>query len=343
MGAGVLVAALAAPAFGLELGQPDDGNLARSETQRRAYDALAEAFGPGANGPLLVVVAAEAPLGRVPGRLVRALAQEPGVAHVEPPQLSAGRDAALLTVVPRTAPQDRRTAELVERLRARTIPAALRGTGARAHVGGRTARYADEAARIAARIPLFAGTVVGLSLLLTLAAFRSWRIALLSAALNLASIAAAYGVVALAFQTEAGARLLGVEVQPVVPYVPLFMFAILFGLSTDYNVFLLSRVREEWDRRGDVADAVRAAGAATRGVIAAAGAIMVAVFLGFATDPDSTIRMTGVGLASAVALDVTLVRLVIAPAALVLMGDRLWPAPQARPAAPGSLRARYQR
>ena len=134
----------------------------------------------------------------------------------------------------------------MDRVRATAIPTALSGTGASAYVGGRTARYGDEAEKIASRIPLFAAVVVGLSLVLLLVAFGSWRISVLSAALNLASIAAAYGVVALAFQTEAGAGLLGVEQQPVVPYVPLFMFAILFGLSTDYNVFLLSRVREEW-------------------------------------------------------------------------------------------------
>ena len=143
---------------------------------------------------------------------------------------------------------------------------------------------------------------------------------------NLASIAAAYGVVTLAFQTETGASLLGVEQQPVVPYVPLFMFAILFGLSTDYNVFLLSRVREEWGRHADHRAAIAAASAGTRKIITAAGAIMIAVFLGFATDPDPVIKMTGIGLATAVLVDVTLVRLFMAPAALTLLGDRLWPA-----------------
>jgi RND superfamily putative drug exporter len=172
---------------------------------------------------------------------------------------------------------------------------------------------------------VFAAAVVGLSLLLLLAAFRSWRISLMSAVFNLASIAAAYGVVALAFQTSTGAGLLGVEQQPVVPYVPLFMFAILFGLSTDYNVFLLSRVREQWNRDADHREAIAAATAGTRKIITAAGGIMIAVFLGFATDPDPVIKMTGVGLATAVLVDVTLVRLFLAPAALTLLGDRLWP------------------
>ncbi len=147
----------------------------------------------------------------------------------------------------------------------------------------------------------------------------------MSALFNLASIAAAYGVVTLAFQTAAGASLLGVEQQPVVPYVPLFMFAILFGLSTDYNVFLLSRVREEWHRHAGHREAIATASAATRRIVSAAGAIMIAVFLGFASDADPTIKMTGIGLASAVLVDVTLVRLLMAPAALTLLGDRLWP------------------
>ncbi len=230
----------------------------------------------------------------------------------------------MITVTPRRGPQDEATRALVERIRAQVIPAALRDTGAEAYVGGRTARFGDEAERIAARIPLFAATVVGLSLVLLLAAFRSWRISLLSAAFNLASIAAAYGVVVLAFQTSTGAGLLGVEQLPVVPYVPLFMFAILFGLSTDYNVFLLSRVREEWSRHADHRAAIAAASAGTRRIIGTAGAIMIAVFLGFATDPDPVIKMTGVGLATAILVDVTLVRLLMAPAALSLLGDRLW-------------------
>ena len=231
----------------------------------------------------------------------------------------------MIAVTPRHGPQDERTRALVDHVRSTAIPAALSGTGASAYVGGRTARYGDEAEKIASRIPLFAAAVVGLSLLLLLAAFRSWRISVLSAAFNLASIAAAYGVVALAFQTAGGAALLGVEQQPVVPYVPLFMFAILFGLSTDYNVFLLSRVREEWGRHADHRAAIAAASASTRKIITAAGGIMIAVFLGFATDPDPVIKMTGIGLATAVLVDVTLVRLFMAPAALTLLGDRLWP------------------
>jgi RND superfamily putative drug exporter len=157
---------------------------------------------------------------------------------------------------------------------------------------------------------------------------------LLSAAFNLASIAAAYGVVTLAFQTATGASLLGVEQQPVVPYVPLFMFAILFGLSTDYNVFLLSRVREEWPRHASHREAIAAASAGTRRIVTAAGAIMIAVFLGFASDADPVIKMTGIGLATAVLVDVTLVRLLMAPAALSLLGNGLWPSRRPASAVP---------
>jgi putative drug exporter of the RND superfamily len=324
--AGAVTAALAAPAAGLQLGQPDDHNLTTDTTQRQAYDQLAEGFGPGVNGPLVVAVSLpDRAAGESLERLTDRLSADREIADIAAPTLNEARDTAVVTITPRHGPQDEHTRDLVDRLRQETIPAALRDTGATAYVGGRTARYGDEADVIASRIPLFAAAVVGLSLLLLLAAFRSWRISLLSAVFNLASIAAAYGVVALAFQTAGGASLLGVEQQPVVPYVPLFMFAILFGLSTDYNVFLISRVREEWSRHANHRAAIAAASASTRKVITAAGAIMIAVFLGFATDPDPVIKMTGVGLATAVLVDVTLVRLFMAPAALTLLGDRLWP------------------
>jgi RND superfamily putative drug exporter len=324
--AGAVTLALAAPAAGLELGQPDDRNLGPEATQRQAYDRLAEGFGPGVNGPLVVAVSVPVEGDRAAlKRLETGIAADREVAAVAPAVLNEARDTAVITVTPRHGPQDDATRALVDRLRADAIPAAIAGTGARAYVGGRTARFGDEAEKIAGRIPLFAAAVVGLSLLLLLAAFRSWRVALLSALFNLASIAAAYGVVALAFQTAAGASLLGVEQLPVIPYVPLFMFAILFGLSTDYNVFLLSRVREEWDRHPDHRAAIAAASAGTRKIIAAAGGIMIAVFMGFATDPDPVIKMTGVGLATAVLVDITLVRMFMAPAALTLLGDRLWP------------------
>lgn len=347
----VIAVALAIPAASLELGQPDNGNLPADETQRVAYDRLAAAFGPGFNGPLVIAVDAHdgTDVEAAARTLERAVADHPDVASVTPPTLNAQRDAALITVFPTSSPQDPATADLVHDLRDDTIPGALDVTQVQALVGGYNARLVDEAQRISDRLPIFALVVVGLSLLLLTVTFRSLKVAVLSAVLNLVAIAAAYGVIHLLFQTEAGTSLIGVEVQPVVPYVPLFMFAILFGLSTDYNVFLLSRVREEWKRRvsdalprsgttheargtaradvGHVPQAVAEATARTRKVISAAGAIMIAVFLGFATDADTTIKMSGFGLASAILVDITLVRLLLAPAALTLLGDRLWKAP----------------
>jgi putative drug exporter of the RND superfamily len=327
---GVIAVALAVPAAWLSIGQPDDGNLATDQTQRQAYDRLAEGFGRGFNGPLVVVVDG-ADAATAAERLRRAIADTPDVASVSEPTANERGDAALLTVFPDSAPQEQETAQLVSDLREQTIPSALQGSGTDALVGGYTARLVDEADKISARLPVFALTVVGLSLLMLVATFRSVKLAVLSAVFNLVSIAAAYGVIHLLFQTAAGASLVGVEVQPVVAYVPLFMFAILFGLSTDYNVFLLSRVREEWLRVGRVAPAVALAGARTRRTITAAGAIMIVVFLGFATDPDSTIKMSGLGLASAILIDITLVRLLLAPAALTLLGERIWAPPSGQP------------
>lgn len=352
---GLIAVALAIPATGLELGQPDNGNLPTSETQRVAYDRLANAFGPGFNGPLVIAVdAGSGGDASAAGDAVRrAAADAPGVASATPPVLNDKGDTALVTVFPKSSPQDSATADLVRSLRDTTIPSALEGTDARALVGGYNARLVDEAQRISDRLPIFALVVVGLSLLLLTVTFRSLKVAVLSAALNLVAIAAAYGVIHLLFQTDVGTSLIGVEIQPVVPYVPLFMFAILFGLSTDYNVFLLSRVREEWQSRvsrarpqpgavaahdardggrndvgGHVPPAVAEATARTRRVITAAGAIMIAVFLGFATDADTTMKMSGFGLASAILVDITLVRLLLAPAALTLLGDRIWKAPR---------------
>ncbi len=383
----VIAVALAIPAASLELGQPDNGNLPTSETQRVAYDRLAAAFGPGFNGPLVIAVDARDGGGGVDSRdgrnaqeggegagpvsgnaeavgdaVRRAVAAVPGVASATRPVVDDSGNTALVTVFPTSSPQDSATADLVRDLRDDAIPAALEGTDARALVGGYNARLVDEAQRISDRLPVFALVVVGLSLLLLTATFRSLKVAVLSAVLNLVAIAAAYGVIHLLFQTGVGTSLIGVEIQPVVPYVPLFMFAILFGLSTDYNVFLLSRVREEWllrvsravprsvaaptgdareDLAGHVPAAVAEATARTRKVISAAGAIMIAVFLGFATDADTTMKMSGFGLASAILVDITLVRLLLAPAALTLLGDRIWKAPSGdrhrptMPSAPG--------
>jgi RND superfamily putative drug exporter len=326
-----ILLALAAPVLALRLGQPDDGTRATSMTQRVAYDRLAEGFGPGFNGPLVIAVALpadQAAADEALSKLEASAKAAPGVAAVAAPVKNPRGDAATITVIPRTSPQDAATSTLVDTLRTQVVPAATRDTGAQAHVGGATATFDDMANRVSERLPLFIGVVVGLSLLLLMAAFRSIVVPLVSAVFNLLSIGAAYGVVTLAFQTEAGASLLGVAEQPIVSFIPMFMFAILFGLSMDYNVFLLSRVREEYVRTGDARGAVIHAVDRTAAVIGTAGAIMTAVFLGFVTEADSIVKMMGIGLATAIAVDVTVVRMLLAPAVLTWLGDRAWGLPR---------------
>jgi RND superfamily putative drug exporter len=327
----VLLAILATPLADLRLGQPDDGNDKAGSTTRVAYDRLAEGFGPGFNGPLVLATSLprDASSAANLAQVRRAVSADRGVAFVSPARLSPRRDAATLMVVPRTSPQDQATTELVTRLRADVLPAATSGTKLDFHVGGATATLQDLADRIAERLPIFIALVVGLSVLLLMAVFRSLWVPLVSAAFNLLSIAAAYGVVVAVFQWGWGASLLGVEGDvPIVSFVPLFMFAILFGLSMDYNVFLQSRIREEYNRGARPAESVVRALSRVGRVILAAGMIMTSVFLGFATDPDVVVKTIGVGLASAIAIDVLVVRMVVAPAVMTLLGDRAWGLPR---------------
>ncbi|MEA2304105.1 MAG: hypothetical protein QOH43_1385 [Solirubrobacteraceae bacterium] len=321
---------LAIPFTSLRLGQPDDGNAKSGSTTRVAYDRLAEGFGVGFNGPL--VIAATLPGGSGTAALAKvqqAVQRTPGVAFASPPRLSPKGDAATLTVIPRTSPQDSATAALVTRLRDRTLPAATQGTPVHAYVGGATATLQDLASKIASRLPVFIVLVIGLSVLLLMAVFRSLWVPLVSAAFNLLSIAAAYGVVVAVFQWGWGASLLGVSGSvPIVSFVPLFMFAILFGLSMDYNVFLQSRIREEHLRGAAPREAVVTALSRVGRIILAAGAIMTSVFLGFVSDPDVVVKTIGLGLASAILIDVLVVRMVVAPAVMVLLGDRAWTLPR---------------
>ncbi len=321
---------LATPFTALRLGQPDDGNDARGSTTRQAYDTLAEGFGAGFNGPL--VLAAKLPAGGGSGavleRVQRAVAADPGVAAAAPAQRNEAGDAATLAVIPKTSPQDARTSELVERLRGEVLPRAVAGSGVQVYVGGATATFEDLADKIASRLPIFIALVVGLSVLLLMAVFRSLWVPLVSAAFNLLSIAAAYGVVVAVFQWGWGASLLGVDGEvPIVSFVPLFMFALLFGLSMDYNVFLQSRIREEYQRGLGPKESVVVGLSRVARIILAAGAIMTAVFLGFVTDPDVVVKTIGLGLASAILIDVLVVRMVVAPAVMALLGDRAWGLP----------------
>ena len=322
----VVLLILACPATQLRLGQPDDGNQSEGKTQRIAYDLQSEAFGPGSNGPFLLAV--DTPNGGGEAELERleaAVRETPGVSSVAPATVSRDGEMATIFAIPTTAPQDAATSDLLERLRDETIPAATAGTPLKVYVGGNTATFEDLSDKVASRLPLFIAIVIGLSVLLLIAAFRSIWVPLASAAFNLLSIGAAYGVVTAVFQEGIGASLLGVDSGiPVVSFIPVMMFAILFGLSMDYNVFLLSRIHEAYNEGdGPRASVVHGMGRIGK-VILFAGLIMSAVFLAFVSAPDVIGKMFGLGLGLAILIDVLVVRLVIAPAVVTLLGDKAW-------------------
>ena len=320
-GTAVLLA-LAAPVTGMRLAFPDAGNDPAETTTRQAYDLTAEGFGPGSAGPLLLVAELReredtAELGRLAARI----RGEEGVADVAEPLVNRAGDTAVLVAAPTTAPADAATGELLERLRGEIVP----DSGLDVKVGGATASMADQSAATADRLPLFIGGVVGLSFLLLVAAFRAPIVALKAGVLNVLSIGAAYGVVALVADGGFIGGLVGIDTAtPVPPFIPVMMFAILFGLSMDYEVFLLSRIREEYLAGRDTSTAVVEGLARTARVITAAAAIMVAVFTVFVLSGDVFVKLIGVGLAAAVLIDATIVRMVLVPAIMQLLGDRNW-------------------
>lgn len=330
VGGAVLMVALAAPVLALNLGFPDDGTKPESRTERRAYDLIADGFGPGANGPLVIAVDLSQGAGSsnqtsVVGPLKAAVAADPGIASVGDPIIDLTAGVATLVAQPTTSPQDEATQETVARLRSEVFPTVLDGTAATAHVGGQTATFADLGDRVQERMLRFVVAVLLLSFLLLTVLFRSLLVPLKAVVLNLLSVGAAYGVLVMVFGWGWGAGLIGVEsTVPVVSFIPLFMFAILFGLSMDYEVFLLSRVREEYRRYGDNTRAVITGIAGTGRTITAAALIMVAVFSGFILGSDPAVKMMGVGLATAIFLDATVVRLVLVPASMKLLGDANW-------------------
>lgn len=324
---GLVLLALAAPVLSLRLGFSDEGNFAESTTTRRAYDLLAEGFGPGFNGPLVVAVTLDdADQGAGLSALADAIASDPGVEFVSPPFLDdpAAPEAALIQVIPKTSPQDVATSELVERLRLQVIPAAAAGSGFTVFLTGATAASIDFTSFLSDRLVLFIGVVLLLSFVLLMMVFRSLLVPLKAVIMNVLSIAAAYGVVVAIFQWGWFNSLFGVESAPIEPFVPMMMFAIVFGLSMDYEVFLLSRVKEEFERTGDARTSVADGLAATAHVITAAAAIMIVVFGAFLLEDDRIIKMFGVGLAAAVFLDATLVRMLLVPATMELLGARNW-------------------
>jgi RND superfamily putative drug exporter len=322
--AGVLLV-LAIPVLSMQLGSADAGTDPTSTTTRRAYDLLAAGFGPGFNGPLQVV--AELPRGQPPdlNALRGAVANTRGVVRATPARLNPAGDTAVLLAYPSTPPQSAKTRDLVSRLRGDVLPAVARRTGIRAHVGGTTAVFEDFAAYIDGKLPLFIGVVVALSAVLLALVFRSVVVPLKAVAMNLLSIAASFGVVVAVFQWGWFADLIGVDrTAPIQSFLPVMVFAIVFGLSMDYEVFLLSRVREEWVRRGDASEAVAQGIAHTGRVITAAATIMVCVFASFALGDDLVVKLFGIGLAVAVFLDAFVIRTALVPAIMELLGARAW-------------------
>jgi RND superfamily putative drug exporter len=253
------------------------------------------------------------------------LRNEPGVAFVAKPRINAAGDAALITVIPKGSPQDEQTQDLVNRLRDDVVPTELAPSGITAEIGGVTAALEDQSDFIKGRMPLFIAGVIGLSFLLLLVAFHSPLISLKAAVMNLLSVSAAYGVMTLVAKGGTVGGLVGIDHEvPVAPFMPVMMFAILFGLSMDYEVFLISRIREEYLKDGDTRRAIADGLAKTARVITAAAAIMVVVFLAFLAAPDVFLKLFGIGLASAIFLDATVVRMVLVPAVMQLLGERNW-------------------
>jgi RND superfamily putative drug exporter len=322
-----ILLALAAPALGMRLGFPDAGNDPPDTMTRKSYDLNTEGFGPGSNGP--IQIAATMPnspeaKSKVDG-FTDTLRRTRDVAFVTPPQFNQAGDAALITVIPKSSPQDEATTDLVNNLRDDVVPAQFRGTGIDVEIGGVTAALEDQSEYMKDRMPLFIAGVVGLSFLLLLVAFHSPLISLKAGIMNLLSVSAAYGVMTLAANGGGLSTLIGIDHEvPVAPFMPVMMFAILFGLSMDYEVFLISRIREEYLKDGDTRRAVADGLAKTARVITAAAAIMVVVFLSFVTSQEVFLKLFGIGLAAAIFLDATVVRMVLVPAVMQLLGKWNW-------------------
>jgi len=331
--AALVMIVLAIPFFSMRLGSADAGSDPASSTTRKAYDLLARGFGPGYNGPLQLVAQISSSSQRAGFlRAEEAVARTPGVVGSTTPHLIPATDGrsqiAIAEVYPKGSPQDASTADLLHHVRDTVVPAATRGSGVVVLVGGTTAIFDDFSHVLSAKLPLFVGIVVVLSFLLLMLVFRSLLIPLTAAVMNMLSAGAAFGVVTAVFQFGWGDALLGIDkAGPIEAFLPVLMFPILFGLSMDYEVFLMSRVYEEWHRRGDNRGAVTHGLAATGRTITAAAAIMILVFGAFVLGGERIIELFGVGLAGAVLLDALIVRSVLVPAVMMLLGDRNWSLP----------------
>ncbi len=323
---GGLLIVLCIPTLSLRLGSDDAGSDPAGSTTRKAYDLLAEGFGPGFNGPFSIVAA-------LPGKgedaaleqTRKALRAEKGVAATTPVMLNSAQNTGVFQVYPTTSPQSEATTELLDHIRGDVIPPIEQRTGARVHVGGITAIFEDFGNAIDEKLPLFIGVVVLLSALLLMAVFRSVLVPLKAVVMNLLSIGAAFGLIVAVFQWGWGASLIGVDsTGPIISFFPIFLFAIVFGLSMDYEVFLMSRIHEEWEHRHDATLAVTRGLALTGRVITAAAAIMVTVFASFMIGEDRIIKLFGLGLAAAIFIDAVIIRSVLVPAIMQLFGRRAW-------------------
>lgn len=316
-----LIALLTAPLVGVRLGFPGTGNEPADRQVRQTHDMLAEAFGPGVATPLMLVVDNGGNASAKVGQLSRTIQADPRVAAVTGPVDSRDGSRALLFVQAKTDASAAATDDLLTDLRDEVVPA----SGLNGIIGGSTAQTHDQSAITASRLPLLFIGVAGLSALLLLAAFRSVLIPIKAAAMNLLSIAAAYGVVALVAEGGFFGQLVGIDQEvPIPPFIPILMFAILFGLSMDYEVFLLGRIRELWLEHGDARRSVTEGLAATARVITAAAAIMIAVFGAFGLSDDVFLKLIGIGMATAILVDATVIRLLLVPAIMGLMGEKAW-------------------
>jgi RND superfamily putative drug exporter len=323
----VLLVVLSLPVFGIRLGFGDAGNRPTSDTTRQAYDLLSEGFGPGFNGPF--VLAAELPNGPqdlgVLEQMTARLNETDGVDFATPPIPNDDVDAAIVQVFPDTAPQDQATEDLVHTLRDQVVPDAVEGTDVSVFVGGLTPSVVDFSEYTAERLPWFIAAVLVMSFVLLMIVFRSLLVPLKAVVMNLLSVGAAYGVLVAVFQWGWGGSLFGAGREgPIEAWIPMMLFAVIFGLSMDYEVFLLSRIREDYDRTHDNGTAVANGLAVTARVITAAAAIMFCVFFSFVLGADRSLKMFGFGLAIAVFLDASVVRMVLVPATMELLGDRNW-------------------
>jgi RND superfamily putative drug exporter len=323
---GGLLILLCVPTLSLRLGSNDAGTDPAGTTTREAYDLLAEGFGAGFNGPFQIVASLPAKGDDAAlTELSKELEGEPGVASTTPVILNPAEDVGVFQLYPTTSPQSEKTTELLDHIRDELVPPIEESTGAQVHVGGITAIFEDFGNAIADKLPLFIGVVVLLSALLLMAVFRSVLVPLKAVVMNLLSIGAAFGLIVAVFQWGWGASLIGVDgTGPIISFFPIFLFAIIFGLSMDYEVFLMSRIHEEWEHDKDATLAVTRGLALTGRVITAAAAIMVTVFASFMLGEDRIIKLFGLGLAAAVFIDAVIIRSVLVPAVMQLMGKRAW-------------------